>query len=1243
MIYRLFVEKKAGYNVEAPNMLKDLRENLNIPELTGLKIISCYDIEGISNKGYEIAKSSIFSEPQSDVVAEDEYPVASDEYAFIVKYLPGQYDQRSDSAEQCVMSAVGESVRIESSKLYVCKGQLSQHAIQKIEAYCINPVDSMKAPLVKPDSLISPADIPGDIQILHGFTNMTDEEINALASDMSLAMTGADLIFCRNYFKDTEHREPSLTEIKVIDTYWSDHCRHTTFLTEITDITIEDGPYAPVLKNALISYQTEKAILSKETAKPVCLMDIALMGMKSLKSKGLLQDLDESDEINACSIVVPADVNGKTEDWLIMFKNETHNHPTEIEPFGGAATCLGGAIRDPLSGRSYVYQAMRVTGSGDPRTPIEQTIPGKLPQRKITRGAAHGFSSYGNQIGLAAGQITEIYDEGYIAKRMEIGAVIGAAPKSNVRREQPAEGDAIILVGGRTGRDGCGGATGSSKEHTEQSINLCGAEVQKGNPPTERKLQRLFRNPKASLLIKRCNDFGAGGVAVAIGELADGLDIDLDKVPKKYEGLDGTELAISESQERMAVVISAENSDEFIELANSENLEATIVAYVTREHRLIMRWRGTVIVDLSRSFLNTNGVRQRTAAHIISPEPLHEVSENAPEQFLDKLSGLNIALQKGLSEQFDSTIGAGTVLMPFGGVNQLTPPDAMAAKLPVNGKTDTITIMSFGYDPAVYLKSPFHGAVYAITEALAKLVATGGDFRSARLSLQEYFERMTSPDKWGKPLAALLGAFQAQLGFQVPAIGGKDSMSGTFMDLHVPPALVAFALAPGKASVTISPEFKQSGHTILLVKPEYDQYDLPDFEYLKKVFDSVYKINCKGRIFAASAVSKGGIAASISKMALGNGIGVRLETQNDIYKALYGALILETDLNSNEIVELGLTVIGSTIDEAVIYINGYKIPIDKIEQVLLAPLEDVFPTGWLKSDEDAYVQEIPEIPNRNVNKKVYLTQSAWASPRVTIPVFPGTNCEYDTALAFERAGGVTEQLVIRNLNQEWLKDSIERLAASIRQSQIIALPGGFSAGDEPDGSGKYITAVFNNPIIKDAVNDLLKNRDGLIIGICNGFQVLLKLGLLTDGEFSPLNENSPTLACNAIGRHISCMSRTRIVSVKSPWLWNTNPGDEYIIPISHGEGRFIATRDVLEKLAANGQIATQYVDKVGKPSMNARYNPNGSYWAIEGITSPDGRVFGKMGHSERVCDGLFKNIPGDKDQHIFEAGIGYFK
>ncbi|MDR1914916.1 MAG: phosphoribosylformylglycinamidine synthase [Clostridiales bacterium] len=1263
MIKRLFVEKKSDFDIESRELFLDLRDNLTISGLTSVKIVHRYDIEGITDDVYEQVKHTIFSEPPVDKVFMESYELNDGEYAFAVKYLPGQYDQRADSAEQCVKlltldkgafnkedsdkEGSGE-VKVEAAKLYIFNGKLSEKDLKRIEDYCVNPVDSVKSDVEKPQSLRMNPPIPNDIENIGGFILKSEAQTNALAAEMGLAMTGADLNHCRKYFAEIERRDPSLTEIKVIDTYWSDHCRHTTFLTEITDIDIEDGPYANVFRAALNLYYEEK-----ETDKPDTLMDIALAGMRSLRRAGKLTDLDSSDENNACSISVTLDTG---EEWLVMFKNETHNHPTEIEPFGGAATCLGGAIRDPLSGRAYVYQAMRITGSGDPRLPVGDTLPGKLPQRKITTAAARGFSSYGNQIGLATGQVTEIYDEGYIAKRMEIGAVIGAAPKENVIRKKPVKGDTVILVGGRTGRDGCGGATGSSKEHNEDSLFSCGAEVQKGNPPTERMLQRLFRNPAASVLIKKCNDFGAGGVAVAIGELADGLDIDLDLVPKKYEGLDGTELAISESQERMAVMTAPENAEEFIRLANEENLEATIAARVTDDKRLVMRWRGRIIVNISREFLDTNGANQMTQAFIASPGKLRfDFNADKEIDFYQNLSNLSTACQKGLAERFDSTIGVGTVLMPFGGKYQLTPPEAMAAKIPANrgtnGGTTTITFMSFGFDPSISKRSPFHGAVYAITDALAKLVAAGCLWNKARLTLQEYFERVTSKITWGKPLAALLGAFWTQMKLGIPAIGGKDSMSGTFKDLHVPPTLVAFAVGTGKIRDVLSPEFKSSGNKLIRLNALYDENDLPDFEYLKNLFDRVDELNHRGLILSAATIGKGGLAATLAKMSVGNKIGAKIFAEGtEIYNERYGSIFLEVkEVKKSELEKLldGLDydLLGETTGENSIVIGKDTFPLAEIERAWLSPLESIFPTQYFQKPDSA--DSVPRALNlyagkRNSSAKRIEKAKKFSAPRVLIPVFPGTNCEYDTATAFESAGGIVETLVIRNLKPEWLKDSIGRLTECIAKSQIIALPGGFSAGDEPEGSGKFIAAVFRNPYVKEAVTDLLNRRDGLILGICNGFQALIKLGLVPDGEISDLSESSPTLTYNTIGRHVSQMVHTKVVSTLSPWFWNTQPGDVHVIPVSHGEGRFIAPESLLRTLAGNNQIAAQYVDMNDNPSYDIRYNPNGSYWAIESITSPDGRVLGKMGHSERIAGDLYKNIPGQKDQGIFRAGVGYF-
>ena len=1092
----------------------------------------------------------------------------------------------------------------------------------------------------KPATLKMDLTIPTTVETIDGFVDMDEKALLDYRKSLGLAMSESDIIFCQKYFKDTEKRNPTITEIRVIDTYWSDHCRHTTFATHINDVTFEDGKYKNVVENVYKMYLDEKKSLGREQ-KPVCLMDIATTGMRALRAQGKLDNFDESEEINACSIVVPVDVDGVEEDWLVMFKNETHNHPTEIEPFGGAATCLGGAIRDPLSGRSYVYQAMRVTGAGDPTVPVADTLQGKLPQRKIVTSAAHGYSSYGNQIGLATGQVAEIYDEGYVAKRMEIGAVIAAAKKENVIRERPDAGDIIILTGGRTGRDGCGGATGSSKEHNEDSILTCGAEVQKGNAPTERKLQRLFRNPEVSKMIRRCNDFGAGGVSVAIGELADGLEINLDLVPKKYEGLDGTELAISESQERMAVVVKADKADSFIKYANEENLEATVVAKVTDDRRLKMFWNGNDIVNISRDFLDTNGAVQNTDIYVEEPANKPEKIENKADlkaQWLENLSQLNVACQKGLVERFDSTIGAGTILMPFGGKNQMTPAEVMAAKIPLLKGT----LMSYGYNPTVAKWSPFHSAVYAVVESVAKIVAGGGDYDSVRLTFQEYFERLGEDShRWGKPFSALLGAYLAQIELGTAAIGGKDSMSGTFKDLDVPPTLVSFAVDPVKMYNVISPEFKNAGNTIVKVSVSYDENDLPVFDELKKNFAKISELVKEGKIVSAATIGVGGIAAAVTKMAFGNDIGAVIN-EEDLFNYNYGSFVLELACDKAEAEKLfagyNFAVIGNTTSEKNIVANGVTIDLDEALNVWIKPLEKIFPTKYLEEVKKADI----EIKPFNVVEKKFSGKGI-AAPRVLIPVFPGNNCEYDTKRAFEKAGAVADTLVVTNLKTQWLEESIDKMVDMIHNSQIIMIPGGFSAGDEPEGSGKFIAAVFRNPKVKEAVMDLLKNRDGLMLGICNGFQALIKLGLVPFGEIRDMEENSPTLTFNTIGRHISCLADTKIVSNKSPWLWNSNVGDIHKVAFSHGEGRFMADEAVIKALAENNQIATQYVDPNGNPTFDIRYNPNGSLYAIEGITSPDGRVLGKMGHSERMGNGVFKNVPGEKDQKIFLSGVQYFK
>ncbi len=1245
-IRRIYVEKKQGCNIEAARLYDDLKENLELKGLEDVRILIRYDIEGLDDKHFEECKTTIFSEPPVDIVYEEKYKKHRGEKAFAVEFLPGQFDQRADSAMQCVQIVTGEErPLINVAKVYVLKGEISAKELEAVKKYCINPVDSREAALKKPESLKMVYEEPDDVKVFDNFINMTDKEAEKLRDELGLAMSLEDLLFCREYFKNDEKRNPTITEIRVIDTYWSDHCRHTTFATNLKKVKFEKGDYSKAIEDAYKLYISERERLGR--TKPVCLMDIATQGVRSLKEMGKLPALDESEEINACSINAKVDINGKDEDYLIMFKNETHNHPTEIEPFGGAATCLGGAIRDPLSGRAYVYQAMRVTGSGDPRKAVKDTIPGKLPQRKLTREAAAGYSSYGNQIGLATGQVHEIYDEGYVAKRMEIGAVIAAAKKENVIRLRPEAGDVIIMTGGRAGRDGCGGATGSSKEHNEDSINTCGAEVQKGNPPTERKLQRLFRNPEASKMIKRCNDFGAGGISVAVGELADGLIIDLDIVPKKYEGLDGTEIAISESQERMAVVVRKEDADRFIEIANEENLEATKVAVVTDDRRLKMIWRGKPILDISRDFLDTNGVMQKTDVVVkAAPKLENEIPEgnNVKEKWVNIVKDINIASQKGLSERFDSTIGAGTVLMPFGGKNQLTPPEAMAAKVPVvEGETDTATLMSFGYNPFVAKQSPFHGAIYAVVESVAKIVAAGGSYKDVYLTFQEYFEHLgKDPEKWGKPLAALLGGFLAQMKLGLAAIGGKDSMSGTFMDMTVPPTLVSFAVDVTKAKNIISPEFKKVGSLIVRINAEYDKNDIPDFDKLKDEFDTVTKLIRKGSIISAATVGRGGAAASISKMIFGNDIGAEING-NDFFDISYGSFIVEYDGTEEEAKKdlkgCNFEILGTTVSQRhLLILNGLEILENDAKKDWILPMEKVFPTKLY----DEYEVKNIAVKEFNIIDKEYPGKGI-AAPRVVIPVFPGTNCEYDTLKCFNRAGAKAETFVVRNLKTAWLKESAEQLAKLINNSQIVMLPGGFSAGDEPEGSGKFIAAVFRNPVVKEAVMDLLNNRDGLMLGICNGFQALIKLGLVPYGEIRDIDENSPTLSFNTIGRHVSCLAHTKIISNKSPWLWNTEAGDMFNVAVSHGEGRFLASEELVKQLEENSQIATQYVDFGGNPTYDIRYNVNGSVYAIEGITSPDGRVLGKMGHSERIGKNLYKNVPGKTDQKLFEAGVAYFK
>ncbi|WP_317367150.1 phosphoribosylformylglycinamidine synthase [uncultured Tyzzerella sp.] len=1246
-IKRIFVEKKDGYNIEAKGLLKDFIQNLGIKSLENIRVLNRYDIQLKDEGVYQDAKNTIFSEPPVDIVFEENINLNDDEFMFAVEYLPGQYDQRADSAIQCIsLITEGDVSLVKNAKVFILKGNLSSEEIEKVKSYAINPVDSREASGEKPDNLDMAFSNPDDVEILDGFIQKTEEELEQFRQELGLAMNKEDLILCRDYFKDTENRNPSITEIKMIDTYWSDHCRHTTFATKLNNIEIEEGFYKKPIEDAYNVYLEERKALYKDKQKDICLMDIAVMGMKALKSKGILKNLDESEEINACSIVVDVDVDGKNEEWLVMFKNETHNHPTEIEPFGGAATCLGGAIRDPLSGRSYVYQAMRVTGSADPTTEIKDTLPGKLPQRTITKTAAHGYSSYGNQIGLATGLVAEIYDEDYVAKRMEIGAVIGANKKENVIRNVPKKGDVVILTGGRTGRDGCGGATGSSKEHTEESINNCGAEVQKGNAPTERKLQRLFRNENVSKLIKRCNDFGAGGVSVAIGELSDGLDIDLDLVPKKYEGLDGTELAISESQERMAVVVEEKDVDKFIAFANEENLEAVVVAKVTDDRRLRMKWRGKEIVNLSRDFLDTNGATQNMDIFVKSPKQKIEEKEdltNIKEKLLNNLKDLNVCSQKGLSEMFDSTIGTGTVLMPFGGENQLTPPEAMVCKIPVlKGETNTATIMSYGYNPKVAKWSPFHSAIYAVVESVSKIVATGGDYKNIKLTFQEYFEKLgNDKEKWGKPFSALIGALHAQLNLGIAAIGGKDSMSGTFKDMNVPPTLVSFALDVANVNNVISPEFKKEDNYIIKLNTKYDDYDLPIFDELTKNYEKINNLIKDKKVLSASTIGFGGASASISKMSLGNYIGANVSLNKDVFNYSYGSFILEVDKNVNIEKEFeGFTYenLGKTTKEQFITINNEKIDLQEIQKAWFDTLEPIFPTKYYDEFKklEIDVKEYKVCEKRKSNISI-------AKPKVFIPVFPGTNCEYDLKRAFEKAGGDVETFVFKNLDSDGIKQSIEQMVKIIDKSQIVMIPGGFSAGDEPDGSGKFIASIFRNPRIKDSVMNLLNNRDGLMLGICNGFQALIKLGLVPYGDIRDMTEDAPTLTFNTIGRHISCLATTKIISNKSPWLYNCNVGDTHKIPFSHGEGRFVANEQMMKQLIENGQIATQYVDKNNNPTYDIKFNPNGSMLAIEGITSPDGRVFGKMGHSERIGNGLYKNVIGEKDQKIFEAGVNYFK
>ena len=1254
-VVRIFVEKRQGFDIEASQMLADLRENLGLSSVTILRLANRYDISGLAGDALETARKTIFSEPNADVVYDEQWTLPKGSFrTFAMEYLPGQYDQRADSAAQCVqLLTQGERPLVATARVVAVNSDVPEEDFRKIQHYLVNPVESRIASQEKPAHLEMNVTVPDSVACVDGFIRMDSEQIAAYWKQMGFAMTVSDLEFCRDYFRDEEDRDPTVTELRVIDTYWSDHCRHTTFLTRLTEIGTpsENTPIAQAVRDAVQAYLNARKEVYGDRDKDISLMDMATIGGKYLRKKGMLNNLDVSEEINACSIEVPVTIDGKTEQWLVQFKNETHNHPTEIEPFGGAATCLGGAIRDPLSGRAYVYQAMRVTGAADPRRSFEETLPGKLPQRKITTGAASGYSSYGNQIGLATGQVVELYDDGYAAKRMEIGAVVGASPKENVVRGVPEPGDIIVLLGGRTGRDGCGGATGSSKAHTEESIETCGAEVQKGNPPTERKLQRLFRNPDVSRMIKRCNDFGAGGVCVAIGELAPGLRITLDSVPRKYEGLDGTELAISESQERMAVVLDEDDVDAFIDAAYEENLEATPVAVVTSDDRLCMNWRGESIVDLSRAFLDTNGVTQTAKAQITSvkaeesyltavPEVLDGLS--APDAFLKNLSRLEVCSQKGLSERFDSSIGASTVMMPFAGSYQRTPEEAMVAKIPLlSGETDDATAMSHGFIPGISKWSPFHGAVYAVVESLAKLAAVGADPAQARLTFQEYFERLNAvPSRWGKPAAALLGALTAQMQFGTAAIGGKDSMSGSFNTLDVPPTLVSFAVSMTKASKTMTAALQKAGSALYLLPLPVDESSmLPKWDEAKALFEAVYRLAEGKKVLSVSVVREGGAAAAVARMSLGNRIGVRLSdglTAPQLFAPIVGSFVVEA-ADASVLEGLDAVLLGETDESGSITVAGKAIALNDVEAAWMNPLEKVFPN------------RVPDAPDYGISVPLCDQRPALspaikaARPKVLIPVFPGTNCEVDTARAFERAGADAQILVVNNLTPAGIEQTIERMVVAISESQIMMLPGGFSGGDEPDGSGKFIATTLRNPRIAEAVNELLYKRDGLMLGICNGFQALIKVGLVPYGEIREIGENDPTLTFNTLGRHVSRMVYTRVTSVKSPWLSRVKAGDVHAVPVSHGEGRFAADADTIRRLSANGQIAFQYTDPQGNPSNSIEWNPNGSVCAVEGILSPDGRVLGKMGHSERQGEHLYQNVPGVKDQEIFRSGVEYFK
>ncbi len=1252
-VRRVYVEKKEGFGVQAQELGNEIRSYLGIRDVENVRVLIRYDVENISDETFQKACRGVFAEPPVDTLYEEEFPVTDTCRVFSVEYLPGQFDQRADSAVQCVQFInEDEQPVIRTATTYVIQGRdgvIPEEEFERIKTHCINPVDSRETGLEKPETLVEDYDEPEDVKIFDGFRDMEESDFKELYDSLGLAMTFKDFLHIRTYFKEEEDRDPTMTEIRVLDTYWSDHCRHTTFSTELTEVSFGEGDYREPMEETYRQYLADHSeIFQGREDKFVCLMDLALMAMRKLKREGKLTDQEESDEINACSIVVPVKVDGVEEEWLVNFKNETHNHPTEIEPFGGAATCLGGAIRDPLSGRTYVYQAMRVTGAADPTVSVNDTMKGKLPQKKLVREAAHGYSSYGNQIGLATGAVKEIYHPNYVAKRMEIGAVVGAAPRRSVIRETSDPGDIIILLGGRTGRDGCGGATGSSKVHTEESTSTCGAEVQKGNPPTERKIQRLFRREEVSRLIKKCNDFGAGGVSVAIGELADGLKVDLDKVPKKYAGLDGTEIAISESQERMAVVVDPKDVDAFMGYAAEENLESTCVAVVTEEPRLVLSWRGRVIVNLSRAFLDTNGAHQETKVAVDIPGRkdsilVREDVGDVKEQWMSVLKDLNVCSQKGLVEMFDGSIGAASVFMPHGGKYQMTETQAMVAKLPVlSGDCDTVTMMSYGFDPCLSTWSPFHGAIYAVTESVAKIVAAGGDYRKIRFTFQEYFRRMTEdPHRWSQPFAALLGAYHAQLGFGLPSIGGKDSMSGTFEDIDVPPTLVSFAVDVAQEKDIITPELKRAGSKLVWLRMMTDEYDIPVYDQVMEQYGKFTQDIRSGRILSAYVSDRHGIVAAVSKMAFGNRMGVKIEhnvDERDLFAPAFGDIIAEVP--ADKVGELGITytVIGEVTDDAVFSYRDVKIAVSDALESWKGTLEKVFPTN---SNAEGQGEKIER--GLYDTKDVHICTHKIAVPTVFIPVFPGTNCEYDSARAFERAGAKTIVQVFRNMSAEDIRDSVSIFEKAIGQSQMIMFPGGFSAGDEPDGSAKFFATAFQNAKMKEAVERLLNERDGLVLGICNGFQTLVKLGLVPGGEITGQNEDSPTLTYNTIGRHISKMVYTKVVTNKSPWLQKAELGGVYTNPASHGEGRFVAKQEWLDRLFASGQVATQYCDPEGNVSMDEEWNVNGSYCAIEGITSPDGRVLGKMAHSERRGRSVALNIYGEQDLQIFESGVAYFK